>query len=315
MRIEGRKEVLMGEKDQKAAIETTHSALSLRFSLLIFLLMEPKVNNNPKMLEKQWLCTALNARSLGLGSETIVFAHGYGTDQSVWEKIIPFFAEDYKVVLFDWPFSGAVDPNLYDPFKYSSMEAFADELVTLMDQMDLKAVTFVGHSMSGMIGSIASITRPDLFKRLILLGASPRYLNTDDYEGGFTRSDVEQLLQDIEANYDNWVSAFSLLAVDPSDEPSVNKFRECLRRMRANVAAPLARTVFYSDHRDILEKIETPCTIIQTSSDIVVPFSAAVYMESKIKGKVTLEVLDAKGHFPQLTAFLQLVDVLKGVIG
>jgi len=164
-----------GQTDQKAALETTHSDLSLLFSLLILLLMEPKVvNNNPKMLEKPWLSTALNARSLGLGTETIVFAHGFGTDQSVWDKIIPLLAEDYKVVLFDWPFSGAVDPSLYDPLKYSSMEAFADVLITLMDQMDLKAVNFVGHSMAGMIGCIASIARPDLFKRLILLGASPR---------------------------------------------------------------------------------------------------------------------------------------------
>lgn len=138
--------------------------------------MEPNVNNNPKMLEKKWLSTALNVRSQGLGSETIVFAHGYGTDQSIWEKITPSFAENYRVVLFDWPFSGAVkDPSLYDPLKYTSLEAFADEFITLMDQMDLKVVTFVGHSMSGMIGCLASIKRPELFKRLILLGASPRY--------------------------------------------------------------------------------------------------------------------------------------------
>ncbi|RDX61887.1 Strigolactone esterase RMS3, partial [Mucuna pruriens] len=279
--------------------------------------MEPQVNDNkPKMIEQKWLSTALNARSEGSGSETIVFAHGYGTDQSIWDKITPSFAENYRVVLFDWPFSGAVkDPSLYDPFKYSSLEAFADDLLTLLDQMDLKAVTFLGHSMSGMIGCLASIKRPQLFKRLILLGASPRYINTDDYEGGFTSSDIEQLLQDIEFNYENWVYAFSSLVVDPNDEPSVNKFRECLKRMRAEVPASLAKTVFYSDYRDILEKVETPCTIIQTSSDIVVPHNAAVYMENKIKGKVTLEVVDTIGHFPQLTACLQLVDVDVGLSG
>lgn len=122
-------------------------------------------------------------------------------------------------------------------------------------------------------------------------------------------------MQNLETNYDNWVNAFSLLAVDSNDEPSVNKFREALGRMRAGVAASLAKTVFYSDSRDVLEKIETPCTIIQTSSDIIVPFNAALYMERKIKAKVTLEVLDAKGHFPQMTACPQLVDVIKGVIG
>lgn len=128
------------------------------------------------MLPQNSLSTALNARTQGSGTETIVFGHGYGTDQSIWDKIIPFFAENYRIVLFDWPFSGAVkDKSLYDPVKYSSLEAFADDLITLMAQMELEAVTFVGHSMSGMIGCLASIKRPELFKSLILLGASPRY--------------------------------------------------------------------------------------------------------------------------------------------
>lgn len=103
--------------------------------------------------------------------------------------------------------------------------------------------------------------------------------------------------------------------MDPNDEPSLNKFRECLKKMRNEVPLSLAKTVFCHDYRDILEKVETPCTIIQTSNDMVVPYSVALYMEKKIKGKVTLEVIDTFGHFPQLTAPLQLVDVLKGVLG
>lgn len=267
------------------------------------------------MLPQNSLSTALNARTIGLGTETIVFAHGYGTDQSIWDKTTPFFAQNYRVVLFDWPFSGAVkDKSLYDPVKYSSLEAFADDLITLMTQMELEAVTFVGHSMSGMIGCLASIKRPQLFKSLILLGASPRYINTDDYQGGFTSSDIEQLLRSIESNYENWVSAFSLLVVDPNDELSVNKFQEYLKRMGADVALSLAKTVFCSDYRFILEKVETPCTIIQTTNDIVVPHTVALYMEKSIKGKVAFKVIDAYGHFPQLTAHHQLVEVLNGIL-
>nr|AFK46821.1 unknown [Lotus japonicus] len=242
--------------------------------------MEPNVN--PITLQKKCLSSSLNAKIEGLGTETLVFAHGYGTDKSIWDKITPFFVENYRVVVFDWAFSGAVeDESLYDPVKYSSLEAFADDLLALMDQMDLKDVTFVGHSMSGMIGCLASIQRPQLFKRLILLGASPRYINTDDYEGGFTSSDIEQLLVNIESNYENWASAFSSLVVDPNDEPSVNKFRECLKRMRGEVPVSLAKTVFCCDYRDILEKVETACTIIQSSNEMVVPYSVALYMEKK----------------------------------
>lgn len=123
------------------------------------------------------LSSALNARIEGCGTETIVFAHGYGTDQSIWDKIHPLvLALNYRLVTFDWAFAGTVkDQSLYDPHKYSSVEAFADDLITLLNEMDLKAVTFVGHSMSGIIGCIASVKRPQLFKTLILVGASPRY--------------------------------------------------------------------------------------------------------------------------------------------
>ncbi|OIW08903.1 hypothetical protein TanjilG_05879 [Lupinus angustifolius] len=268
------------------------------------------------MLPENSLLTAMNAKTIGYGTETIVFAHGYGTDQTIWDKITPFFAENYHVVLFDWSFSGAVkDKSLYDPMKYLSFEAFADDLITLLVQMELKDVTFVGHSMSGMIGCLASIKSPHLFKRLILLGASPRYINSDDYEGGFTSSDIEQLIMNIESNYENWVSAFSLLVVDPNDALSVKKFQECLKRMGVEVALSLAKTVFYCDYRDILEKVETPCTIIHTSHDIVVPNSVALYIEKNIGGKVTSKVIDAYGHFPQLTSHHKLVEVLKGVLG
>lgn len=142
-----------------------------------------------------------------------------------------------------------------------------------------------------------------------------RYINTNDYEGGFGNSDIEQIISNIESNYHNWAPAFASLAVDAKDPLSVDKFAKCLTRMRPEVALPLAKTVFYSDERDILEKVTTPCTIIQTTNDVVVPNSVPVYMQKKIKGNSTVEIIDADGHFPQLTAHLQLLDILRSVLG
>ncbi|KAL5768896.1 hypothetical protein ACOSP7_015442 [Xanthoceras sorbifolium] len=268
------------------------------------------------VMPEQGLSAAMNASTIGSGSEAMVLAHGYGGDQSVWNKIIPFLAQHYKVLVFDWPFSGAVkDPNLFDPVKHSSYEAFANDLITLLDENDVKSSVFVGHSMSGMIGCLASVKRPELFKRLILVAASPRYINTDDYEGGFQTSDVEQIITNIETNYNEWSSSFASIAVDKNDPLSVEMFEKCLKRMRPEAATPLAKTVFYSDEREILEKVTTPCTIVQASQDIVVPNSVAYYMQEKIKGKSTVEMIETSGHFPQLTAHLQFVDVLGGVLG
>lgn len=150
----------------------------LSTTLLIFLLSCCCFLLVPNMvLLDKGLSTAMNTKTVGSGREAIVLAHGFGGDQSLWDKILPDLAQHFRVVVFDWSFSGAVeDHTLFNPLKYSSYDAFANDLIALLDEMNLQSLVFVGHSMSGMIGCIASIKRPELFKQLILIGASPRYL-------------------------------------------------------------------------------------------------------------------------------------------
>lgn len=142
-----------------------------------------------------------------------------------------------------------------------------------------------------------------------------RYINIDEYEGGFEAAAIDNLLSDVECNYQNWTSSFPTLVVDNNDPLSVEKISKCLKSMKHEFALPLAKTVFRSDERDILDKVTTPCTIIQTTSDFVVPDSVAYYMQKKIKGKSTVEFVKADGHFPQLTAHLEFLDVLGRVLG
>ena len=129
------------------------------------------------MVKEQGLSVSMNAKLIGSGEETLVLAHGYGADQSIWDKVLPLLIQKYQVLVFDWSFAGTIkDPDLFDAEKYSSYDAFADDLVALMDEMKLSSSVFVGHSMSAMVGCIASIKRPELFKRLVLVGGSPMYV-------------------------------------------------------------------------------------------------------------------------------------------
>ena len=77
-------------------------------------------------------------------------------------------------------------------------------LLELVERLDLRDVVFVGHSVSAMIGVLASIARPERFAQLVLVGPSPRYLNDADagYVGGFERADIEA----IGYNDANWCS-------------------------------------------------------------------------------------------------------------
>ncbi|KAF6172907.1 hypothetical protein GIB67_035461 [Kingdonia uniflora] len=261
------------------------------------------------------LKATMNARIIGNGEDTVILAHGFGGDQSIWEKILPSLTQRYRVLVFDWNFSGACkDSKAYDALKYSSLDVFANDLIDLVDELKLRDAILVGHSMSAMIGCLASIKRPDLFKKLVLVGGSPRYINCEGYEGGFEKSDVEQIFLNIETNFIAWASYFSTLVVDSNDPFSVEKFSKSLGRMRPEVALSVAKTIFCSDFRDCLDKVRVPCTIIQTTNDIVVPISVVQYMEKKIKGDVTVEIVEGDGHFPMLTNENLLLDVFDKVL-
>lgn len=118
-----------------------------------------------------------NVKVLGTGEQTIIFAHGFGSDQTAWRHQIAAFAPHYRIVLFDHVGAGKSDFNAYSPHRYSSLYSYAEDLLDLCAELKLTKCTLVGHSVSGMISLLAALVEPDRFKQLIFLGASPRYLN------------------------------------------------------------------------------------------------------------------------------------------
>ncbi|URD92083.1 hydrolase, alpha beta fold family protein [Musa troglodytarum] len=250
-----------------------------------------------------------NVRIAGKGEQAVVLSHGYGGSQSTWDHVVPHLSQMYRLLLFDWNFEGAVDAS-----KYSSFTAFADALIALIDRLKLKGTVFLGHSMSGMIGCIASVKRPDLFSHLVLIAASPRYLNSDDYYGGFERAEIDDVLSNIEFNFDAWAENFIVLVIGADDPISVDKLGRSFKSMRSEIALALAKTIFLGDMRHTLDKVEVPCTVIQVSNDFVAPVSVGRYMQNRIKGKATLEMIDSDGHFPHLTVPHKLLEILDRVM-
>jgi len=257
----------------------------------------------------------LNVKVLGSGKRILVLAHGFGADQSVWQYILPHLVAYYKVIVFDMVFSGSVDSKHFDFDRYTSLSAYATDLLTILDELKVEKCLYVGHSLSGMVGCLASIKRPELFERLILLCASPRYLNDESYQGGLERGEVDSLYCAMESDYAAWVSGFAPLAVGVDEPSAVKEFSRTMMNMRPEIALAAARTIFESDMRSILCDVKTPCSIIQTAKDIVVPMAVPYYMKENLGGKMnSVEILDAEGHLPQLTAQGLLLQAFKQVL-
>ncbi|KAL3632384.1 hypothetical protein CASFOL_025368 [Castilleja foliolosa] len=270
-------------------------------------------------MDEKGLAVALNARTYGNGPQAIVLSHGYGTDQSIWHNIVPVLATHFKVLVYDLAFSSNVDPKLYDLVRYSNFSAYAHDLTSILDELDIKDCVFIGHSMSAMIGCIAATQRPDLFTHLVLLNGSPRFLNdvnTAGYKGGFTQAQVDTIFDTIETNYTGWVQGFVPLAIGVDNASAIAKFEHTLLKMNSQVALSSAKVVFLSDNRDYLPHVCVPTTIIQSQNDAVVPNPVAQYMQEKLgaQANAKLRILNATGHFLQLTDPALLVQVLIEVI-
>ncbi|KAF5750633.1 putative sigma factor sigb regulation protein rsbq [Tripterygium wilfordii] len=254
---------------------------------------------------------ALNAKFYGNGTETLVLSHGFGTDQSVWHYLIPYLACYFKVLVFDLIFGPNVNPDLYNPSKYSNFSGYAKDLMCLLDELNVSRSIYIGHSMSAMIGCIAATKRPHLFQQLMLLSGSPRYLNAEGYKGGFERFQLNAIFKAMNQNYSSWFQTFAPTAVAERDTAAIAEFEYSLGRMNPRTALSVAKTVFLSDLRRILPQVQVPCTIIQSRKDNMVPQNVCYYMKKKVGGHTRVNILNTQGHFPQLTAHPLLLEVLK----
>ena len=169
-------------------------------------------------------------------------------------------------------------------------------------ELDLENVIFVGHSVSAMIGVLAARRNPERFGALVLVGPSPRYLNDDGYEGGFSRQDIEELLESLESNYLGWSSAMAPAIMGNAERPELGaELANSFCRTDPKIAAQFARVTFLSDNRADLSDLRIPTLILQCSDDIIAPPAVGRFIHEHMPDS-TLVQLMATGHCPNLSA-------------
>ncbi len=250
-----------------------------------------------------------NVNLLGSGDEVLMLSHGYGCSQEMWRLVSPELEKTHRLVLFDHMGSGASEAAYYDKGKYGSLAGYADDVIEVIEDLGIGPVTFVGHSVSAMIGVSAAVKRPDLFKALILVTPSPCYVNSGDYVGGFTSEAIEGLIRSLESNYAGWAEAIA--PVLTGNDPQQGKMiATSFCQIRPDIAKHFARVTFTSDSRSELPKLDLPTLILQCKDDVIAPEVVGDYVHRQIKGSHFVK-LASNGHCPHLTAPTEFVEVLR----
>jgi sigma-B regulation protein RsbQ len=243
-----------------------------------------------------------NVQIRGNGAATLVFAHGFGCDQNMWRLLAPHFEARFRIVLFDLVGSGASDLTAYDPSKYGSLQGYADDVLEILEEFSQGPVVFVGHSVSAMIGMLAELKAPDRFMAQVMVGPSPCYVNDGDYIGGFSRADIESLLETLESNYLGWSSNMAPAIMGAPEQPGLSEeLTNSFCRTDPEIAKHFARVTFLSDNRQDLSRLQSPTLILQCSDDLIAPVCVGEYMARMIP-RATLRIIQNVGHCPHLSA-------------
>jgi sigma-B regulation protein RsbQ len=243
------------------------------------------------------------------GGQPMLFAHGFGCDQSMWRYVWPHFEGDYRIVLFDHVGAGGSDLSAYDVGRYSSLQGYADDVLEICRELDLRDVVFVGHSVSAMIGVLAAADQ-DRFARLILVGPSARYIDDRDYVGGFNQEDIDSLLDSMDSNYLGWSSQMAPVIIGNEDRPELaDELTNSFCRADPEIARRFARVTFMSDNRADLARVPTPSLVLQCSQDVIAPEAAVQFVDRELPDS-RLVVLDAVGHCPNLSAPAETVEAI-----
>ena len=253
-----------------------------------------------------------NVRVMGRGTRPMVFAHGFGCDQTMWRFITPSFEDDYRIVLFDYVGHGASEHGAYDPARYATLGGFGSDLLDVVETLDLRDVILVAHSVSSMIGVLAINDQPERFDRLVMIGPSPRYLNDPpEYLGGFDRAEIEGLLDVIEKNTVGWARTLAPIVAQNPDRPELTvELHDSFCATLPAAARQFASVTFLSDNRADLARLPVPSLVLQCSEDALAPTEVGRYV-ARTTPNSTFRQLAATGHCPHLSHPEETVQAIR----
>ncbi len=244
----------------------------------------------------------------------MVFAHGFGCDQNMWRFVAPAFEDEFRVIVFDHAGAGGAAPTAYDVDRHASLAGYAEDVVELCRELGVADGIFVGHSVSSMIGVLAQLADPSLFERLVLVGPSPRYIDDDGYVGGFSESDIRELLDSLDSNYLGWSSAMAPVIMGNADRPELGEeLTNSFCRTDPAIAREFARVTFLSDNRADLEKVRAKALVLQCADDVIAPTAVGEFVHEHLPNS-ELVLLQATGHCPNLSAPEETVAAIKAFL-
>jgi non-heme chloroperoxidase len=233
--------------------------------------------------------------------QPVVFSHGWPLDADAWENQMVFLASNgYRCVAHDRRGHGRSS----QPSGGNEMDTYADDLATLIEELDLKDATLVGHSTGG--GEVARYIgrhgTSRVAKAVLVSAVPPLMLKTEANPGGLPIEAFDEIRAGIMADPSQfWKDLTEPFygANRPGAEVSQG-VRDAFwfQGVQAGLKNALECIKAFSetDFTEDLKKFDVPTLIIHGDDDQIVPIGASAYASSKLVTNATLEIYEGGPH-------------------
>jgi non-heme chloroperoxidase len=239
--------------------------------------------------------TGLHVEDTGGSGRPVVLLHGWPMDSRTWDaQVADLVAAGHRVLRYDRRGFGR-STGAWDRFDFSTL---ADDLDAVLTEHEVRDATLVGFSLS--VGELAHYVRrhgTDRVRSLVLASTTPPVLGEDRFAGEDDGPASAPDRDELEAYYEDFVSAF--LSVD--GRPSVGDDVRRATLEQCHTADPRAvagcmRAFGTTDLRGDLRSVDVPTLVLHGSADALVPLAQGGQMVHEAVRGSRLVVLEGAPH-------------------
>ena len=227
----------------------------------------------------------------------LILLHGWGMHAGIWGDLPAQLAAHFRVTTLDLPGHG----RSREAFTGSTLAAFTDAVA----QVCAAPAVWLGWSLGGLIALDAARRYPDKVTKLVLVGATPKFVQGPDWPHAVPAEVFSGFASSLVRDYRGTLLRFLSLQVGANEVT-----RLILKNLRTQIfqhgePQPAALTaglsiLQLSDLRSSLAEIETPTLIVHGSHDRLAPPAAGEYLAAQL-ARARLWRIDGAGHAPFLS--------------
>lgn len=252
---------------------------------------------------------SLYIQTLGQGQD-LVMIHGWGMHGGVWGPVLDALAATCRLHLIDLPglgYSQSITPY--------TLARLSDAIAQAVPA----AVAVCGWSLGGQVALRWALDKPDQVKKLVLVGATPKFINDSDWDAGIEAEVFRQFAAQVQQDYRGTLSRFLALQAHGGDasKETIRRLREQFFQRGEPQCADLQSgldILLQTDLRAEVGRIATPALILHGDYDKLAPMAAGRWLAEHLPA-AQLQVCKGASHAPFLSHPAWFVERMKEFLG